>query len=88
MRWTVTLTRPAQRQLRRLPPQVQDRILGYLHTTVASADDPARHGKALKGVFQGQTSFRVGAYRIVAEIIRPTATVRVARIAHRKDAYD
>ena len=49
---------------------------------------PRRMGKALTGDFKGAWRYRLGDYRIIAEIHDDTLTILVITIGNRKNVYD
>jgi mRNA interferase RelE/StbE len=74
----------ADRQLRRLPEDVQRRLVGEI---ALLAFDPRPAGAVkLKGA-ENLWRIRVGTYRIVYEIRDRALVVLVLRVAHRKDVY-
>jgi len=85
--WKVEFDDRARRELRKLDVGVQGRILNYLRKRIGTDQDPRRYGEALKGEFAGLWKYRVGAYRIIAEIQDDTITVLVVRIGHRREIY-
>ena len=79
----VVLARRARRDLLELDWPLIDAIeeaLGLLE------HDP-RAGHALRGRLRGLFSLRVGAYRIIYQLIDSGQTVRVAAIRHRATAH-
>ena len=50
-------------------------------------ENPRRVGKVLGADRAGTYTARRGDYRVLYEIDEATSTVRVTRIAHRRDAY-
>ncbi len=74
----------ADRQLRRLPPVVQRRIVAGVET-LASLPRPPGVVK-LDGA-ENLWRIRIGDYRVVYEIHDDRLIVLVLRVAHRKDAY-
>ena len=50
-------------------------------------EDPRKHGKGLTANRSGQWRYRVGDYRIIAEIQEDKAIVLVLGIGHRRDIY-
>lgn len=84
-RYRVELTRPAVRDLTRLPAKVADAVIRFLDGPLA--DDPLRVSKELYGEFAGTRSGYVGiAYRVLVEVDQEARTVYVVRVAHRADA--
>ncbi|HEY5382660.1 MAG TPA: type II toxin-antitoxin system RelE/ParE family toxin [Acidobacteriaceae bacterium] len=88
MPWTVRITRSAERQLEALGKPAAQRIRDFLHDRVEGNTSPYRIAKALVGNKQGFFRFRVGDYRIVAELRQDELLVLVVQAGHRKDIYD
>lgn len=88
MVWKVELSRPAERDLDKLDPQIARRILAFLHSRVAPLDDPRSIGEALSGSRLGEFwKYRVGDYRIIANIEDGQLRVLVVRIGNRREIY-
>ena len=87
MTWKVTFKDEALKQLRKLNPNVQQRITNYLKTRIATDEDPRRFGKALTGDLKGLWRYRVDDYRIVCLLENQTLTVLVVKIGHRSKIY-
>lgn len=88
MVWKVDLDPSAERELDKLDPQIARRILAFLHTRVALLDDPRSIGEALKGSKLGVFwKYRVGDYRIIADIEDGALRILVVRIGNRREVY-
>lgn len=88
MAWRVEISAGARKALGKLDPPAARSILKFLHETVARGDDPRATGKALVGSTLGNFwRWRVGDYRVIADIQDRTVTVLVVRIGHRGDVY-
>jgi mRNA interferase RelE/StbE len=86
--WTIEFAESAAKQLRKLDPAIARRITSYLRERVASAVDPRSLGAALKGDELGQFwKYRVGDYRIIAEIHDKEIRILVVRLGHRREVY-
>jgi mRNA interferase RelE/StbE len=66
---------------------VQRRIVKFLQDRVLGRDDPRNLGKAMAGDKAGLWRYRVGDYRLICHIDDEAESLRVLRIAHRKEAY-
>lgn len=66
-----------------LPPLLQEAVFDAL--PVVSGDPEA--GRRLRGRFRGLWSLRVGAYRILYDVVDRGKTVRVLAVRHRAVAY-
>ena len=86
--WRIELAESVVKQLRKLDPAVARRLVTFLRERVAPLDDPRSLGTALKGDEPGQFwRYRVGDYRIVAEIVDHEIRIPVVRIGRRREVY-
>ena len=88
MAWKIELSSLAQKNLDQFDPQVSRRILAFLRDRVAPLEDPRSLGEALKGSRLGEFwKYRVGDYRVIANIRDDVLCVLVVRIGNRKEVY-
>jgi len=88
MRWNLSYSSEAVRQLRQLDQSTTRRLIKYLEERVLALDDPRRAGKALRGSkWEDCWRYRCGDYRIIVRIIDRDLVVMVLRIGHRKNVY-
>ena len=88
MVWRVELDPAADRELSKLDPQMARRIVAFLHDRVAVLDDPRSIGEALKGSKLNEFwKYRVGDYRIIANIEDGALQILIVRIGHRREVY-
>jgi mRNA interferase RelE/StbE len=91
MAWKVELDPMAVRaldKLHKLHPQIAKRILAFLHGRLAPLDNPRSLGEALTGSKLGEYwKYRVGDYRIIAEIEDKILRISVIKIGNRRDVY-
>ena len=85
-RWRIETTDQFDREFKKLDRAVQRRVLGYLHD-LEDLDDPRQRGKSLTANHAGVWRYRVGDYRILAQLIDNTLTVLALRVGHRRDVY-
>jgi mRNA interferase RelE/StbE len=86
--WRVEFDPEAARELRKLGPVPRDAIQKCLRERVATAENPRRFGHALVGDLKGLWRYRVGDYRIVADIRDKEIVVMVVTVGHRREVYD
>jgi mRNA interferase RelE/StbE len=84
-RWRVELTRPAERDIRRLDRPVADRIVRGLDAL--AAEPPAGDIKRLSGVTPPQWRLRVGDWRVRFSRDPESRTILVLRVLPRGRAY-
>ncbi len=83
MPYQLRITRSAAKELRKLPPEAQQRIRQAVRKL---ADDP-RPSKCKK--LQGRDDYRVtvGDYRVIYEVDDDAEVVTVWRVGHRRNVY-
>ncbi len=87
MVWRIDFDEAAKKELARLDRQVQVQIQRFLRERIVTDEDPRRFGEPLRANLSGLWKYRVGDYRIVAEIREEEVLVLVVRIAHRSKVY-
>ena len=88
MAWTNEFATSAAKQMRKLDPAVARRITTFLRERVAPAKNPRSLGTALRGDELGQFwKYRVGDYRVIAEIRDREIRILVVRLGHRREVY-
>lgn len=88
MAWRIELADTAAKQLRKLDPQTAKRVLTFLRDRVAPLDDPRSIGEALRGKELGDFwKYRVGDWRIIADIEDGLVLITVIRIGNRREIY-
>jgi mRNA interferase RelE/StbE len=88
MAWRVEISDSAARQLRKLDPQIAKRILTFLRDRIAVLEDPRSIGEALRGKEIGDFwKYRVGDWRIIADLNDDVMLVTVIRLGNRREVY-
>ncbi len=88
MAWKIELADSAKKQLAKLDPQIARRILTFLRDRVAPLDDPRSIGEALRGKeLGGFWKYRVGDWRIIADIEDGVMLITVIRLGNRREIY-
>lgn len=77
----------AQKQIRKLNKSISGLILRWVHKNLDGCTDPHRHGKALTANRAGQWRYRVGDYRLIAEIHDEEIIILILSVGHRKEVY-
>ena len=85
--WTIKAHVDFTKSLAKLPSQPQKRITKFIET-LQNAENPLFYGKRLKGHLNHYWSFRVGAYRLIADVQRKTLTIVFLYSGHRKEIYE
>ncbi len=88
MAWTIELTKAAEKELDKLDPQIAKRILMFLHGRVSPLEDPRSIGDSLTGSKLGEFwKYRVGSYRIIADIQDAKLQILIVRVGSRGKVY-
>jgi len=87
MKYQVVYEKRALKSLLRLDQGQQRIILAWIEKNLVDTEEPKKYGKALKGNLKEYWRYRVGNYRILAEIDDGEITIVIFNIDHRKDIY-
>ena len=85
--YTVNYTKEAVKNLKKLDKQTSALILGWIEKNLINCENPRLHGKALTANRVGQWRYRIGDYRILAEIRDNELIILVIEIGHRSKIY-
>ena len=88
MAWQIELDDAAKKDLAKLDKPVAKRITAFIRERLAVMDDPRSIGDALKGSRLGELwKYRVGDYRIIADIEDGALKILVIKIGNRREVY-
>lgn len=88
MGYRVDFDPEALKELKKLDRPVQQRLVGFLRTRVATLANPRDIGEALVGARLGKYwKYRVGDWRIICDIEDTRIVVRVLRVCNRREVY-
>ena len=87
MSYEVRFTEHADRDLRRLDRPQRAQVMAWIGRNLVGCEDPRRSGRALAGDLAGLWRYRVGEYRIVAEIHDGELVIVVIEVGHRRNVY-
>lgn len=88
MAWLIKFDDAAKKDLAKLDKQIARRITAFLRERVAVLDDPRSIGEALSGSKLGDFwKYRVGDYRVIANIEDSVLCVLIVKIGNRRDVY-
>lgn len=85
MGYKVLIKASAKKELAKLDRPIQSRIFKFL-LELEDTDSPRHSGIALQGDF-GLWRYRIGDYRLIAEIEDRVVTITVIKIGHRREVY-
>lgn len=87
MSWRVAFTANALKALKRLDRQTAALILGWVRKNLEGCENPRQHGKGLTANQSGQWRYRVGDYRLIADIREDQVLILVLDVGHRSRIY-
>ena len=88
MKYSVRYTEKAVKSLRKLDPYTRKLLLSWIEKNLVNCENPRLHGKGLTANRSGEWRYRIGDYRLLAEINDNTITILVLNIGHRREIYD
>ena len=86
MAWRIEIDKSVQRSLRKPDKQIAKRITAKLRE-ISELENPRSTGKSLTGNMSGLWRYRVGDYRIIADIEDDILVILVIEVVHRREAY-
>ncbi|MDD4001002.1 MAG: type II toxin-antitoxin system RelE/ParE family toxin [Bacilli bacterium] len=87
MKYLIVFDKNADKQLRKIDTTQQRIIVNWIIKNLENTNDPRIFGKSLKGNLKDYWRYRVGDYRIIAEINDDEIKILIIEIGHRKDIY-
>ena len=85
--YQVRFSKNALKQLKKLDKSLSSLILGWIRKNLEGCHNPRIYGKALVANKSGQWRYRIGDYRILAEINDAEVVILVVNIGHRREIY-
>lgn len=86
--YRVVFTDVAKKELKKLDKYTARLIIAWIRKNLEGCADPRQHGKSLTANRSGQWRYRIGVYRLIAEISDETITILILNVGHRKNIYD
>lgn len=87
MIYTVEYTSKALKSLKKLDKPALLMIKSWIEKNLVGTTEPRRHGKGLTSNRSGQWRYRVGDYRIIADIEDEKLIILVVEVEHRSRVY-
>ncbi|NLD88336.1 MAG: type II toxin-antitoxin system RelE/ParE family toxin [Clostridiales bacterium] len=88
MSYHVEFTVSALQELKKLDRQTSALILGWIRKNLEGCGNPRSYGKALAGNLSGRWRYRIGDYRLIADIDDEKILILVLCVGHRRDIYE
>lgn len=87
MSYHVEFSKRALKDLKKLDKSTAALILGWVRKNLEGCADPRVHGKGLTANRSGEWRYRVGDYRLLAEIQDGKLLILMLTIGHRSEVY-
>lgn len=86
-RFTVAYSISASKTLQKMDRAISRMIYRWVDKNLVGSADPRVHGKALTGKLSGLWRYRVGNYRLIAEIQDDRLVILMLEVGHRSEIY-
>lgn len=87
MTFHLAFTEESLKQLKKLDRHTSALVLGWLRKNIEGCENPRAHGKGLSANRSQQWRYRIGDYRVLAEIQDEKVIVLVVAVGHRRSVY-
>ena len=87
MRYSVYYSENALKPLKKLDNASKILIINWIDKNLDGCDDPRIHGKRLSGNLKSAWRYKVGDYRLIADIIDETVVIHILETGHRSNVY-
>jgi len=88
MSYKVLFSSKAKKYLSKIDKYQAKLILNWIESNLVGTENPRLHGKPLAVNRIGEWRYRVGNYRVLAEITDDTVEIYIFKIGHRRDVYE
>lgn len=85
--WLINLEEKAVKALAKINRKDADKIWHFLEVDLPAMENPRLTGKALQGNLKGLWRYRVGNYRLIAQIKDNELIILIIALGHRKNIY-
>ena len=87
MKYSLFFEKQAAKQLEKLDIVQQKIIVSWISKNLENNSNPRAIGKPLKGNLKNYWRYRIGKYRVIAEINDKKVSIFIIEVGHRKDIY-
>lgn len=87
MRYHVLFSDDARKELKKLDKHIALFITAWVRKNLEGCANPRLHGKGLTANRSGQWRYRIGDYRLIAEIQDETLIILILSVGHRREVY-
>ncbi|MBR5485989.1 MAG: type II toxin-antitoxin system RelE/ParE family toxin [Oscillospiraceae bacterium] len=87
MSYKVLFTEKAAQTLKKMDKQTAKLITAWIRKNLEGCENPRLHGKGLVSNRSGQWRYRIGDYRLIADIQDDKIIILILEIGHRREIY-
>lgn len=87
MKYSVSYSKQAQKQIKKLDNYTRIMIIRWIEKNLVGSINPRENGKVLKGKLGDYWRYRVGDYRIISKIEDDELIIFVVEVGHRREVY-
>ena len=87
MQYKVVYEKKAIKNLSKIDKNQQKMIFAWIEKNLVNTKEPKKYGKTLKGNLKEYWRYRVGNYRVLADINDDQIQIIIFNVGHRKDIY-
>ena len=88
MKYKVIYEKKAIKSLSKIDQGQKAIILAWIEKNLVDTDDPKKNGKALKGNLKEYWRYKIGDYRILADINDNEIQIIIFNVGHRREIYN
>lgn len=88
MTYRVVFSQAAAREIRKMDKHVAAFILAWINKNLDGCENPRQHGKGLTANHSGKWRYRIGDYRLIADIQDDQVLILIVAVGHRRDIYE
>jgi mRNA interferase RelE/StbE len=85
--YSVAYSDKAIKTLQKLDRHTAAMIYGWIDKNLEGCSNPRLHGKVLNYDFKGYLRYRIGVYRLIANIQDNLLTIEIIKVGHRREIY-
>ena len=85
--YSVDYTLQAVKELKKIDHNTRRLILAWIEKNLEGCIEPRQFGKGLSANRSGQWRYRIGDYRLIAEIEDEKITILILTVGHRSEIY-
>lgn len=87
MNYRVEYTQAAVKELKKIDKPIRRMIFAWIEKNLVNCKNPRQHGKALVANHAGKWRYRIGDYRVIADIQDDKVVILVLNVGHRREIY-